>query len=532
MKKTRTAQPKIESRSPTRSGAATLTAMIMAHGMASIARADASSEWAAAEAHGEKTTELPAIQVEEQKPKSRSSPKFTVPLRDTPQTIAVIPSEVYLQQGATTLSDVCANTAGITFAAGEGGNASATAGDSFYLRGVDATNNIFIDGVRDVGAYSRDVFNLDQIEIAKESGWADIGRGGASGYVDAATKVPRREEFVAATASYGFDEATAGSRRRTTLDVNHPFGEAGLKGAAFRLNALWQDSDAVGRDYAENKSWGVAPSLALGLGSPTRAYLTYQHVKQDNLPDYGLPSAEMPGYLSAFPVPPVDRSTFYGMTSDFDNVNSDAAMARVEHDFSSDLKASNQTRYSANQRNAVATTPGSKCRGVYSRHRHCSSAAAKPIKRDTAFSRTRRTSAEVSQTGPVKNDFSGGLELSRETAYSPAFVSVVMAPTPIQNPDITPGAGSFPARSGAYTDVTTKTAALYFFDTAHFNERWQANASLRAERYHTDYLGIAVPPTASTSLAASHGLLSWKGGLVFKPECAPAALYAAYALLL
>ena len=46
-----------------------------------------------------------------------ASPKFTEPLRDTPQTIVAVPREVFTQQGAVTLSDVLRNTPGITFAA-------------------------------------------------------------------------------------------------------------------------------------------------------------------------------------------------------------------------------------------------------------------------------------------------------------------------------------------------------------------------------------------------------------------------------
>ena len=37
----------------------------------------------------------------------------------------------------------------------------------------------------------------------------------------------------------------------------------------------------------EKGSWAFAPSLALGLNSPTRTYLYYLHVEQDNLPDGG-----------------------------------------------------------------------------------------------------------------------------------------------------------------------------------------------------------------------------------------------------
>src|SRR5262245_59060026 len=80
-----------------------------------------------------------------------SSPKYTEPLRDTPQTLTVIPKTVIEEQGATTLRDVLRNVPGLTMTAGEGG---APAGDNLTLRGFSARNDIFIDGARDLGPQS------------------------------------------------------------------------------------------------------------------------------------------------------------------------------------------------------------------------------------------------------------------------------------------------------------------------------------------------------------------------------------------
>ena len=46
--------------------------------------------------------------------------KYTQPLRDTPQTLVVIPQSVLQDQGAVTLRDALRNTPGITLTAGEG----------------------------------------------------------------------------------------------------------------------------------------------------------------------------------------------------------------------------------------------------------------------------------------------------------------------------------------------------------------------------------------------------------------------------
>ena len=473
------------------------------------------------------TMDLPKLTVEEKRETAPvASPKFVVPLRDTPQTVVVIPREIFVQQGATTLSDVLRNTSGITFAAGEGGGASGTSGDSFYMRGFDTTNNIFVDGVRDVGAYSRDVFSIEQVDVAKGPAGADIGRGGAAGYVNISTKIPRLEKFTAGSVNYGIDEQTDGNRQRATLDVNQSVDNSPVHGTAVRVNAVWQDNDTVGREYANSQSWGIAPSLALGLGTPSRAYLSYQHTEQDNLPDYGLPSALLPGYTSPTPVPPVDWSTFYGFAVDSDKVNADAAMLRLEHDFNSTLKLSNQTRYSANQREAVVTTPGTNSAayvpttGLLTRSRQAN-------KRDMGILSNLTNLQAQFATGSIKHNLTSGLELSRETAYQPAFVSVVLTPIPIDGPNPNATPSGMPARSGAYTDVVTKTAALYAFDTLQFSPRWQFNAGVRAERYDTHYASVANTGEVSV-IEANDNLVSWKTGLVFKPAKA-GSFYLAYA---
>ena len=120
-----------------------------------------------------------------------ASPKFTQDLVDTPQTIAVVSKEVLQQQGATTLSQALRNTPGVTFLLGENGNTAT--GDSIFMRGFDTQGSIFIDGIRDLGAVSRDTFNTEQVEIAKGPAGPDYGRGAASGYVNLVSKLPTLE---------------------------------------------------------------------------------------------------------------------------------------------------------------------------------------------------------------------------------------------------------------------------------------------------------------------------------------------------
>jgi catecholate siderophore receptor len=100
--------------------------------------------------------------ITEEPGRTLESPKRTRPVRDTPQTITVLTSDVIEQQNLLTLRDVLSTVPGITFGAGEGGGGY---GDSINLRGYSANNDITVDGVRDSAQYTRsDQFNVDQIE--------------------------------------------------------------------------------------------------------------------------------------------------------------------------------------------------------------------------------------------------------------------------------------------------------------------------------------------------------------------------------
>ena len=90
--------------------------------------------------------------------------KLPDPIQDTPQSITVIPEKIMEERAFFTLRDALRTVPGVAIAAGEGGGRQ---GDNLTLRGFPAGNDIFIDGVRDLGQYTRDTFNLEAIEVLK-----------------------------------------------------------------------------------------------------------------------------------------------------------------------------------------------------------------------------------------------------------------------------------------------------------------------------------------------------------------------------
>jgi catecholate siderophore receptor len=207
-----------------------------------------------------------------------SSAKYTAPVRDLPQTVSIIPRSVMEQQGATSLTEVLRNVPGLTITAGEGG---APAGDNLTLRGFSARNDVFVDGVRDLGPQSRDPFNIEQVEVVKGPQSAYTGRGSTGGSINMATKLPNLNRSIGGSLTLGNADM-----RRGTVDINTPLSRLGLGDrTALRLNTLWHDSGAPGRDVVYNARKGIAPSLMFGAGRPTRLTLSYFKLDQNNLSD-------------------------------------------------------------------------------------------------------------------------------------------------------------------------------------------------------------------------------------------------------
>ncbi len=460
---------------------------------------------------------LEEVTVEGQKYRSEvSSPKYTAELVNMPQTVVVIPKTVFAEQAATTLTDVLRNTPGITLLAGEGGGAANTAGDSFFMRGFDATNSIFIDGVRDQAAYSRDVFNLDQVEVSKGPSGSYTGRGNASGSINLVTKTPNEQPLRLMGVTYGTADHV-----RSTIDFNQPLSETFLGGTAVRLNAMWQDGGVPGRDEVQRDAWGIAPSIAFGLGADTRLALAAQFLRQESTPDYGLPSAALPGLAPTTPpVGHVDQSNFYGSADvDFDDVDSDSYTARLEHDFAPGVTLRNLTRYSDNHRFAVITSIQNAAAfdpvtGLVTRSRQIN----ERINRN--FTNQTNLNFEF-QTGGLEHSMSTGVEYAEETQIVPNRTGAGTAPpADIYHPNPhDPITGFAPARTGAFTQGETSTVAGYAFDTIELSRQWQLSAGLRVERYDTDFLSVAIPGsgTADIKLNTSDTLTSWNSGLVFKP---------------
>jgi catecholate siderophore receptor len=486
---------------------------------------------------------LPTVNVSEQSERNDikvdqlSSQKFSQPLVDTPQTITIIDQALIKQQGATTLTEALRNTPGVsTFYLGENGNT--TTGDSVYMRGYDASSSIYVDGVQDLGAISRDMFNIEQVEVIKGASGTDYGVSSPSGSINLVTKQANMRDSTAGSLELGQ------SYTRATADVNRALD--GVKGGAVRINVMGQKADVPGRDSLENNRGGVAASVALGLGTANRLWFDAMYLKQNNVPDGGVPTIGLPGYTSPDPTrpflanaPAVDPSNFYGTDSDYQKVTASRYTLTLEHDFNPNTTLRNVTRWAQTQNDYLLTSfMGSAANWLTPNPANPSTwtlARSLPTflnQQNTIL--TNQTSLKTKlQTGSIQHDALVGVEFTQSKQNNLSYATQGAWPAAnlyAPNPGV---AGLTWDLNGGHAEGVSNTAAIYAFDTAHLTERWLVTGGVRLDHYRTSYtsvqacgVGRGAPVCTggaatgtlvnAADLSTSGNAVSWKLGTVYK----------------
>ena len=445
-----------------------------------------------------------------------SSPKYSQPLLDTPQTIQVIPQTVIRDRAATTLRDVLRNSPGITFQAGEGGGG--LPGDqNFSMRGSSARNSLFIDGVRDAGSYTRDSFNLQQVEVIKGPNGTMAGRSATTGAINQVSKTPHQGDSQEYSLGYGSDDF-----KRVTSDINLGLGDS----MAFRLNALYHDAEVSNRDVVENKRWGIAPSFALGLGTATRFTASALYVEEDNVPDYGLPWGTVTQNGVSYPTgayeatPAVDQSNFYGLKNyDYEDVTIKSGTLQLEHDFSSNVTARNVLRYLDSDRSSAITAPRPPNRQLQRRDMNTEN-----------LTNLTDVSLEFS-TGAIEHTLVTGLELAREKTEGRNSAQTANQPQIPDffhpNPSLRPN-GPMPINNGNPSQTEIKSIAVYVVDTIKLTDQWSITAGVRRDDVDVDYeLRNFTTRAVTESLSRSDEEITYQGAVTFKPV-EDGTLYLAY----
>ena len=476
----------------------------------------------------------------------QASNKFPQPIANTPKSITVLTKEVLEDQKATTLKQALLNTAGVTLGTGEGGNAF---GDRFFIRGFDARNDIFLDGIRDAGVSVRENFFTEQVEILRGPGSSFAGRGVTGGAINIVTKqATTAGNFYNMDTTFGTDMT-----KRIVLDVNQVINPT----LALRAGGLFQDANVAGRDRIKDDRDGFFVAAKYTPVDAVKVWGNFIHTNLHGLPDFGVPYYR-PGSPTAgnfytntaggpFPDFGVKRSNFYGFANrDYQSIKQDIGTANVEVTISPELTVSNKTRLQRSVLDFVGTLPEAPITNLTA-NPLLWTLSANPQSRYqvTDVAANQSEAAFKFDTGPWKHAAVAGVEISRERfsldkynglvseALGPAApVSGAVPGVNIFSPQFTdlPFGGS-PQLTGKPTVVTIDTKSYYVFDTANYNDVLFLNAGLRFDSYGIGSAGVAtVDGVANVQgiQAANFGMTNYNLGAVYKP-LSYASVYAAYA---
>jgi catecholate siderophore receptor len=458
----------------------------------------------AAEPKKEETFTLPPVVVRDQNnpyvPPESSLSRIPVPLQDVPQSITIVPQRLMQERATSSFQDALRNVPGISFQAGEGG----VQGNNLTLRGYNARNDIFLDGVRDQGSYFRDIFNIESVEVLKGPSSQYFGRGSTGGAINQVSKVPQLTPSYGGTLSLG-----NGIYLRGTADINQPITPT----IAFRVNLMGHKDKLVGRDVAEQKRLGFAPSISFGLGTPTQLTLSYLVQGEDNIPDYGIPYFD-----NKYPAR-VDRNNFYGFArEDYERTLLNVGTARFDHRFNDMFSLRNTLRYSHNDREHEVTAPrfnAATFPDLFNRNR-----PKRDIVEQILSNQTDLTSKF--DTFGLKHTLVTGVEFSGEsldrTNY--AFETGTVPPASVHNPNAHQSAAGMIKRVSALSDGEAFGFGIFAADQIRLNEYFDLVGGVRWDYFDTDFDNTAISDTnvrTRSNLNRTDKMWSYRGGLIFHP---------------
>ncbi|XVJ71624.1 MAG: TonB-dependent siderophore receptor [Rhizobacter sp.] len=445
-------------------------------------------------------------------------------LRDIPQSITVVTEKLIDDRNLDTLKDALRNTAGISFQAAEGGE------EDIRLRGfsLQATGDIFIDGLRDPAFYERDTFNNDRVEVLRGSASMLFGRGSTGGAVNQVSKEPTiyKGHEVAITGG-------SGNYRRLGGDFNLRVGE----NAALRINAMSTEADNNG---VKVRKKGIAPSVRLGIGTSDELLASLYDLDNDNGIHYGLPWIT-PGASGGNRLWNTDPQNYYGMKSDYSAGGTTYGTLSHLHRFGTnqgELKTTFRAgSYERDQRaSAIRFAPAAQQPGG----RAVTSDTFGP---DSVLTRGTNLKIQDMDTRYLQSDYSGkfqwgglahsvqsGVDLAHEefrnfAATLPTGVVLTKPVTRVGTPDDGATVDEAQRLTSVNRTFDAKALGIYFQDLVQIAPKWKMLAGLRWDRFEGQYTNVAVAQNTAnpcsvapaTQLSRTDSLWSKRFGVLYQP---------------
>ncbi len=241
-------------------------------------------------------------------PRADIATRTGTPILELPFASDAVGATLIADRGLTSFTDALRTVPGVAPVTGIG-----NFNTRFRLRGFVSTN-ILRNGFRQaLGFTTTDVAHVDRIEVLKGPASALYGRFEPGGVVNIVTKQPLTQNRFAAMVTADEDKQLRG-----TVDLNWAASEF----VQARVNAAYDNGKSF-RSFVGNKTYFIAPSVALRVGPVTRLVIEGEYSDRDGVFDRGFLANPL-----LLGLPP---SRFLGDPADTYRNQTSAASAMLEH---------------------------------------------------------------------------------------------------------------------------------------------------------------------------------------------------------
>ncbi len=266
------------------------------------------------------STTLPELSVTAESDRERDDPRVkevstatrtSTPARYVPQAIDSVKTSNVLNYGTNDLGKALGGIPNVS-------NGADTRFDSVRIRGFDASNDFYLDGIRDDSQYVRDLHNIERIEVLKGPAAVLYGRGSQGGIVNRVSKMPEAGRRSSIEAQGGSEDL-----RSLYADLSADPSD----NISLRLNMGNQDNNSF-RHGIDGSRQLFAPSMNWQLTPDINWLVQYEYSRYNRTPDRGIPS------VNGRPAD-VSRSTTYGDTHrDFIDDKAQSLRSRLNYQLS------------------------------------------------------------------------------------------------------------------------------------------------------------------------------------------------------
>lgn len=409
--------------------------------------------------------------------------RTATPVRYVPQAIDSVKTESLRSYGTNDLGQALSGIPNVSSGAD-------TRFDSLRIRGFDASNDFYLDGIRDDSQYVRDLHNIERIEVLKGPAAVLYGRGGQGGIVNRVSKLPMAGHKSSIEAQGGSNDLRSLYADLSTDPTDN---------ISLRLNMGNQDNNSF-RDGVSGNRQLFAPSMSWQLTPDLNWLVQYEYSRYNRTPDRGIPG------VNGRPAD-VSRSTTYGDSRDYIDDKSQSLRSKLTYELNdnwqlrqtlgvfkldSDFDNTYQTAY-VPATNRVTRQRWQQDLTTLNLFNN--------VELEGGFS-----------TYGLEHRLLTGLELGNQRRDPKLYTGTNVPSLDLNKPNRNIShTGRMDVWSNAHTEVETR--AVYVQDQLRLNDQWQVLAGLRYDHFEVDTKNKL---TNAQQAVASHST-SPRFGLVWTP---------------